>query len=99
MVHFQPSSRKSSPIVMKAMLSFAAHWRVLIAAMICLTGASRTNAAAGDEHWDTQFGWPGVTNSVYGLGYYNGTLYAGGNYFPPGGTTNNQVDVWDGVKW
>src|SRR5262245_57967297 len=56
-------------------------------------------AAANDEHWDKQFGWPGVTNLVLGLGVNNGNLYAGGFYAPPGGVTNNQVDVWDGASW
>src|SRR5262245_22477791 len=45
-------------------------------------------AAPGDEHWDTQFGWPGVTDTVLGLRHHAGKLYAGGLYAPPGGVTN-----------
>src|SRR5262245_53831068 len=56
-------------------------------------------AAPGDEHWDAQFGWPGVTNLVYGLRYHEGRLYAGGLFAPPGGVTNNQVDIWNGSEW
>src|SRR5258708_27092738 len=73
----------------------------LLAALIgCgLASANRAAAAPGDEHWDPQFGWPGVTNWVFGLAFNGTRLYAGGIYAPPGGVTNNHVDVWDGTNW
>ncbi|MFN0101408.1 MAG: hypothetical protein ACKV2U_04875, partial [Bryobacteraceae bacterium] len=61
--------------------------------------ATPLTAAPGDEHWDTQFGWPGVTNIVFGLRHHEGRLYTGGLFAPPGGATNNQVDIWDGSQW
>ncbi len=74
---------------------------LLLAALVCcgLASAKRGAAAPGDEHWSPQFGWPGVTNSVYGLAFNGTKLYAGGVYAPPGGVTNNHVDVWDGTNW
>jgi len=74
---------------------------LLLAALVCcgLASAKRAAAAPGDEHWDTQFGWPGVTNSVFGLAFNGTKLYAGGIYAPPGGVTNNHVDVWNGTNW
>ncbi len=72
-----------------------------LAALVCcgLASAKRAAAAPGDEHWSPQFGWPGVTNSVYALAFNGTKLYAGGVYAPPGGVTNNHVDVWDGSNW
>ena len=62
-------------------------------------GTGRLTAAPGDEHWDRQFAWAGVTNSVFGLAFHDGRLHVGGLYTPPGGATNNQVDIWDGTNW
>ncbi len=33
------------------------------------------------------------------LRHHEGRLYAGGLFTPPGGATNNQVDIWDGSHW
>src|SRR6266508_1840758 len=65
--------------------------------VLLASGLEGAAAAPGDEHWDRQFGWAGVTNTVFGLGFRDGRLYAGGVL--PGGDTNNQVDIWDGTNW
>jgi hypothetical protein len=57
-----------------------------------------SGAVAGDEHWDPQFGVPGVTNSVFAIALNNGILYASGGT-PAGLPTNAPLNVWDGKQW
>ena len=52
--------------------------------------------AAGDEHWDYQFGWPGTGGSAGAIVTHNGLLYASGTGTT---TTNVAVQVWDGEQW
>ena len=60
--------------------------------------APSASAASGDEHWDPQFGWPGVPERVYGLRVKGGKLYVGG--FPTAtGATNSGLRVWNGTNW
>jgi len=54
--------------------------------------------ASGDEHWDSQFNWPGTTNAIFAIGVHNGKLYAGGSV-TVGSTTNAALEVWDGLQW
>ncbi len=57
-----------------------------------------SGAVPGDEHWDPQFGVPGVTNSIYAIALNNGLLYASGG--PSAGiSTNAPLNVWDGKQW
>jgi trimeric autotransporter adhesin len=57
-----------------------------------------SRAVPGDEHWDAQFGAPGVTNNIYAIAVNNGSVYAaGGN--PTGIPTNAPLYVWDGKQW
>src|SRR5262245_21884225 len=60
--------------------------------------AAPCRAAAGDEHWDGQFGWPGTTNIVYSIRGHQGRLYAGGTS-GFSGVTNTTLSVWDGSRW
>jgi hypothetical protein len=59
----------------------------------CLLGA-----VPGDEHWDPQFGVPGVTNTIYAIALNHGLLYASGGP-PAGNSTNAPLNVWDGKQW
>jgi len=57
-------------------------------------------AVPGDEHWDSQFGWPGPgdgTISVFdAIATQNGQVYASGlGQF----ITNSEVRVYDGLQW
>ena len=52
--------------------------------------------AAGDEHWDYQFGWPGTGGNDGALVMHNGLLYASGSGTSP---TNVAIQVWDGEQW
>ncbi len=69
---------------------------LLGAVCYCLLSSPRCEAAAGDEHWDNRFGWPGISNTVNVLSVHEQRLYAGGFY---NGITNNQIDIWDGTNW
>jgi trimeric autotransporter adhesin len=56
-------------------------------------------AASGDEHWDAQFGAPGLTNVfVYAVAVNNGVVYAAG-ITTSGGRTNTPLNAWDGKQW
>jgi len=55
-------------------------------------------AVPGDEHWDVQFGAPGVTNTIYAVAMNNGLVYAAGAT-PVGANTNTPLYVWDGKQW
>ena len=53
----------------------------------------------GDEHWDAQFGAPGMTNNfIYAAAVNGGTLYAAGVKVS-GSRTNSSLYVWDGRQW
>jgi hypothetical protein len=55
-------------------------------------------AVPGDEHWDGQFGAPGVTNNIFAVAVNNGLVYAAGAV-PTGARTNTPLNVWDGKQW
>jgi trimeric autotransporter adhesin len=57
-----------------------------------------SHAVSGDEHWDSQFNLPGTTNVVFAIATNGGKLYVGG-YLNSGSTTNDAVEVWDGLQW
>ena len=80
--------------------SFYSH-SVIVAVAINLCSLTphpqSADAAVGDEHWDTRFGLPGVTNGVYSLLSDAGRVYAGGLNQAVLGT--NGVHVWDGQSW
>ncbi len=66
--------------------------------LLCAFTADFARAAPGDEHWDTRFGWPGVSEWVFGLGVNGNKLYAGG-FSSTTGATNSNLSVWDGTNW
>ena len=65
--------------------------------MLFLTLALSARAVPGDEHWDPQFGAPGLTNINYAIAVNNGIVYAAG--VAAGGRTNAPLSVWDGKQW
>src|SRR5512143_1050371 len=71
--------------------------------LLCLviSNAYSLQAAAGDSHWDRQFGLPGVTNRVFALRFNGDKLYASGLPIGAGGLTgtNTGVDIFDGTNW
>ena len=90
---------RPNPNFSKRIFIFAKHVCFLTSALIWFASScAPTMAASGDEHWDTQFRWPGTTNYCYALGYHNSKLYAGG-YNPISRATNSSVNVWDGTRW
>ncbi|MEO5801908.1 MAG: hypothetical protein ABIR24_00135 [Verrucomicrobiota bacterium] len=77
-------------------------YRSWVSAFILLAGVlfspNALRAAPGDEHWDPQFGWPGVTDPAYGIAEYNGQLYVGGSSIT-GTASNTTLNAWNGSNW
>jgi hypothetical protein len=71
----------------------------LVATGLLLASCSLFGAVPGDEHWDAQFGAPGVNNSTYAVAVNNGLLYAAGATPVGGARTNTPLNVWDGKQW
>ena len=70
-------------------------WQV---AAFWLLSISLFGAVPGDEHWDVQFGAPGVTNSIFAVAVNNGLVYAAGAA-PVGVRTSTPLNMWDGKQW
>jgi hypothetical protein len=66
-------------------------------AVLFLTSTLSSRAVPGDEHWDAQFGAPGVTNTIYAVAVNNGTVYVAG--MATAGRTNTPLSLWDGKQW
>ena len=66
-----------------------------VAFLWSLSTVERLNAAAGDEHWSPQFGWPGTTNTVYAIHAHQGRVY-----FGESGNNGNDtyLSMWDNGK-
>src|SRR4051794_35007948 len=72
-------------------------WLRSVCAVAWLGFVSSALAVAGDEHWDTLFGWAGTTNIVYSIALHNGRVYLSGSN--NSGGTNASMSVFDGVNW
>ena len=70
----------------------------IVAAGFWLSSFSLSAVVPGDEHWDVQFGAPGVTNIIYAVAEKDGTVYAAG-ITASGARTNTPLSVWDGKQW
>src|ERR1035438_9064955 len=66
-------------------------------AVLCLVSAGSLRAVSGDEHWDAQFGAPGLTNVTYAVAVNNGRACAAG--VAAGGRTTAPLSAWDGKQW
>ncbi len=56
-------------------------------------------AVPDDQHWDNQFGPPGVNGSAYGIAVIGKNLYTAGNFTAAGNTKANAVAGFDGTNW
>jgi hypothetical protein len=65
--------------------------------VVFLASALSLRAVPGDEHWDPQFGAPGVTNTTYAIAVNNGAIYVAG--VAAGSRTSVPLSVWDGKQW
>ena len=79
-------------------MNFRTLFSPLAAILLFLPLISMFGAVPGDEHWDVQFGAPGVTNIIYAVAEKNGTVYAAG-ITASGARTNTPLSVWDGKQW
>jgi hypothetical protein len=70
----------------------------MVAALSLLSTIAVFGAVPGDEHWDAQFGAPGVTNIIYAVAVNNGMVYATG-IKSSGTRTNTPLNLWDGKQW
>lgn len=69
---------------------------ILSGAWLALFASATPLAAApGDEHWDTQFGWPGSLENISAIRLHDGKLYYGGS---PASGTNATLSVFDGTQ-
>jgi hypothetical protein len=55
--------------------------------------------AAGDEHWDRQFGVAGCDTPVNSVATNGTDLYIAGYFNLAGGTLANRIARWDGTRW
>jgi trimeric autotransporter adhesin len=53
----------------------------------------------GDEHWDSQFGSPGVNYIAYGIAVISNKVYVTGLFTAAGNTRANYVAGFDGTNW
>ena len=53
----------------------------------------------GDEHWDYQFGPPGVNYIAYGIAAIGYKVYVTGMFTAAGNTKANYVAGFDGTNW
>ncbi|MGO8836190.1 MAG: hypothetical protein ACLQAH_17850 [Limisphaerales bacterium] len=70
----------------------------MVVASFWVSSFSLLGAVPGDEHWDVQFGAPGVTNLIYAVAANNGMVYAAG-ITSSGARTNTPLNLWDGKQW
>ena len=70
----------------------------MVASVLFLSLFSLSGAVSGDEHWDVQFGAPGVTNNIFAVAVNNGLVYAAGAV-PTGAHTNTPLSCWKNLKY
>jgi trimeric autotransporter adhesin len=65
--------------------------------VVFLTSIFSSRAVPGDEHWDGQFGAPGVTNIINAVAVKDGIVHIAGA--ATAGRTNAPLYLWDGKQW
>ena len=80
-------------------MKYDLHLRVALLGAICFSFPLAAHAAPGDEHWAHVFGGPGPTNSVFALAVRGERVYASGVWSAGLISTNNWIEVWDGLRW
>jgi hypothetical protein len=73
--------------------------RGLLAILLTVSLVGKAADFTGDEHWDAQYGVPGMDNQVFALITQDGWLYAGGWFSDAGGVAASQIALWDGLRW
>jgi hypothetical protein len=67
---------------------------------LCLLPFSLLASGPGDQHWDNQFGSPGINGGqVNEIAVVGNTVYAGGVIIAAGNTRANGVAGFDGTNW
>ncbi|MGA3141565.1 MAG: hypothetical protein ABSF10_00775 [Verrucomicrobiota bacterium] len=71
----------------------------MISAILWLSSISGFGAVSGDEHWDNQFGPPGVNSLAEGIAAISNKVYVTGLFTTAGNTKANYVAGFDGTNW
>lgn len=73
---------------------------------LCLTGfiifslsLAVSAAVPDDQHWDNQFGPPGINGNTYGVAVMGNKVYAAGLFTAAGGVKTPGVAGFDGTNW
>ncbi|MBL7128205.1 MAG: T9SS type A sorting domain-containing protein [Ignavibacteria bacterium] len=63
----------------------------------------RQSLAQVSDGFPGTYGWyaldKGINGEVFSVAYYNGNVYAGGNFDTAGGVPANNIAVWNGSNW
>ncbi|HTY89284.1 MAG TPA: hypothetical protein VMB80_17685 [Candidatus Acidoferrum sp.] len=70
-----------------------------IGAVFMLSPFSLIAGVPGDEHWDNQFGPPGVNYLAYGIAAISNNVYVTGMFTAAGNTKANYAAGFDGTNW
>ena len=70
-----------------------------VAVILWFSANALCAAVPGDEHWDNQFGPPGVNNLAYGIAAIGNKVYVTGYLTAAGNTKANYVAGFDGTNW
>ena len=73
--------------------------RSLSLSAFLLVSAVCTHAAAGDEHWDCQFGMPGADDAALVIANYGGDMFVAGQFRSVAGVAASRVVRFDGLRW
>ena len=71
----------------------------LVATGVLLASCSLFSAVPGDEHWDNQFGPPGVNSLAEGIAAISNKVYVTGLFTTAGNNKANYVAGFDGTNW
>jgi len=67
--------------------------------VLCFLPQLLRAAVPDDQHWDNQFGPPGVNGLAYGIAAVGNNIYVTGTFTAAGNTKANYVAGFDGTNW
>src|SRR5437870_3536012 len=72
---------------------------IAVAAIVCCALQPVFAAVTEDQHWDNQFGPPGVNSQTFGIAVIGTNVFTGGSISTAGGTRANGVAGFNGTTW
>src|SRR5690348_3315196 len=73
--------------------------RPAVAVVLWFSAESLCVAVAGNEHWDNQFGPPGLNGNTLGVAVIGNKVYAVGGFTAAGNIKTAGVAGFDGTNW